>query len=120
MLHRDRRLVAELALERLGQVPVLGPEDLVDPLVEELGHRARPLGERGLDLARGLLELRPYEVGVGLGLLAVEHAGADLDRVDQHAAPGPRPPSARARTSSTAARSSHGQAVDDARVGEDG
>ena len=34
-----------------------------------------------LDLARGLLELGLDELGVGAGLLAVEHAGADLDRV---------------------------------------
>ena len=29
-----------------------------------------------------LLELRLDELGVGAGLLAVEHAGADLDRVE--------------------------------------
>ena len=63
---------------------VLGREDVVDALAEELGHGSRLLGERAFDLARHLLELRPHEVGVDLGLLARHHAGADLNRVDQH------------------------------------
>ena len=42
--------------------------------------RARSTNAR-VELARGPLELRLDEVGVGAGLLAVEHPRADLDRV---------------------------------------
>ena len=38
-----------------------------------------------VELARGLLELRAHELRVGAGLLAVEHARADLDRLDDEA-----------------------------------
>jgi hypothetical protein len=46
-----------------------------------LGDHARLLGERPLDLLRDLLELGLDEVGVGGGLLPVEHTRADLDCV---------------------------------------
>ena len=46
--------------------------------------RARSTNSR-VQLARGLLELRAYELGVGARLLAVEHARADLDRLDDEA-----------------------------------
>ena len=82
VLHRDRGLVAEVARQRLGHVAVLGPEGVVDALVEALGHQPRALDEGRVELARGLLELGLDEVGVGARLLAVEHAGADRDRVE--------------------------------------
>ena len=47
--------------------------------------RARALDERRVELARGLLELRAHELGVDAGQLAVEHARADLDRLDHEA-----------------------------------
>ena len=81
MLDGLARGVAEVALERLGDVPVLLPEGLVDLRVEALGHLAGALDERAVELARGALELRLDEVGVRRGLLAVEHPRADLDRV---------------------------------------
>ncbi len=62
-------------------MPVLGAEHLVDARIEPLGDDPRALDERGIELARGLLELGPHELGVGAGLLAVEHARADLDRI---------------------------------------
>ena len=93
VLHGGRRAVAEQArAARLRQVPVLGPEDLVDLGPEELGHDPRLVGERGLDLARDLLELVAHELGVDRGLLALEHPRADLDRVDHDARRRPRPP----------------------------
>jgi hypothetical protein len=82
VLHGDRGVVAEVASERLRQLAVLGAEDVVDAGVEALGDRPRALDERRVELARRALELRLDEVGVGAGLLAVEHAGADLERVD--------------------------------------
>ena len=85
VLHGDRRLVAEVALERLRHVPVLGPEDLVDLLVEPLGDPPRALDERRVELARGLLELRAHELGVDAGQLAIQHARADLDRLGHEA-----------------------------------
>ena len=81
VLDRDRRLVAEMAGERAAHVPVVGREGLVELLVEPLGDLARALDELGVELARGLLELRLDELDVRAGLLAVQHAGADLDRV---------------------------------------
>jgi hypothetical protein len=83
VLDGDRRLGAEQPLELLGELAALGREDLVDALAEELRDEPRLLRERALDLARDLLELGPDEVGVDLGLLAREHARADLDRVDE-------------------------------------
>jgi O-acetyl-ADP-ribose deacetylase len=84
VLDRDRGLRAEQPLELAREVAVLRREHVVDALAEELGHGARLLCERVLDLARDLLELRSHEVGVDLGLLARQHARADLDRVDEH------------------------------------
>ena len=43
-----------------------------------------------LDLARGLLDVGAQHLDAQPGLLAVQHPGADLDRVDHHARPGPR------------------------------
>src|SRR3954469_24657069 len=74
-----------MALDRLRDVPRLGPERLVDLAADLLGHLAGALGEHELDLARRLVELALHELGVGAGLLAVEHARSDLDRVRDHA-----------------------------------
>ena len=81
VLHRRGAAVAETPLELLRELTVLLAEYLADELFEELGDRARLLGELRLDVARGLLELGLDELGVGAGLLAVEHARADLDGV---------------------------------------
>ena len=83
VLDGARGLRPEQPLELLAELAVLRPEDVVDVLAEHLGDELGLLGERALDLARDLLELGPDEVGVDLGLLAREHAGADLDRVGQ-------------------------------------
>ena len=63
----------------------LRPEDLVDLALQVLGHLARPLGERLVDLLGHLLELVADELRVRARGLAVEHARADLDRVDDRA-----------------------------------
>jgi hypothetical protein len=81
-LHGRRTPVAETPLELLGELAVLLAEDRRELLLEELGDRARLGAELLLHLARGLLELRLHELRVRAGLLAVEHAGADLDRVE--------------------------------------
>ncbi len=88
VLHGGRGTVAEQPLELLGQVPVLGTEDLVDLRAEELRDDAGLVRERGLHLARDLLELVADVLRVHRRLLALEHARADLDRVrhDAHAA----------------------------------
>jgi hypothetical protein len=81
MLHGRGAAVREVLLERLRQMAVLGTEELLDLAVEVLGRRPRALGERGLRLARDLLELRLHEVRVRARLLAVEDARSDLDGV---------------------------------------
>ena len=81
VLHRGRAAVAEAALELLGQLAVVLAEDVGELVLEELRDRARPVGELDLNVLGGLLELGLDELGVGAGLLAVEHAGADLDGV---------------------------------------
>ena len=81
VLHRGGAAVAEELLEVAGEPAGLGPEDLVDLGPEVLGDRARLVGELALDLARHALELGLHVLRVGRGLLAVEHARADLDRV---------------------------------------
>ena len=103
----------------LRQLPVLGREHLVDALVEELRDQPRLLRERPLDLARDLLELRPHEVGVDLGLLARQHARADLDRVDEHLGRVGAGLGALAHELDRAAVA-HGEAVGDDDVAEDG
>ena len=81
VLHGDVRLVAEVAGQQLRDLATVAAEDLVDLRVEPLGHLARALDELLVEVARSALELRLDELGVGAGLLAVEDAGADLDRV---------------------------------------
>ena len=85
VLDRGRRLRAEVALQDLGDVPLVGPEGLLEARAQLgddlLGRRAQPL----LDLARGLLEVRAQDLHGGAGLLAVQDPGADLDRVGDHA-----------------------------------
>ena len=76
----------------LARCPFSGAEDLVDLGPEELGHHPRLVGERGLHLARDLLELVADELGVDRVLLALQHPRADLDRVRRPPAPGSRPP----------------------------
>ena len=63
------------------EVPVLRAEHLLDALVEVLGHLACPVGELRVEVRGGLLELRLDELRVRAGLLAVEHARADLDGI---------------------------------------
>src|SRR3954466_3502360 len=73
-----------MPLDRLRDVPRLRAECLVDLAAELLGHLARALDQHQLDLARRLVELALHELGVRARLLAVEHPGADLDRVRDH------------------------------------
>jgi hypothetical protein len=61
-----------------------GRERLVHLLAELVGHLAGAVGERHLHLARDLVELVLDELRVGAGLLAVEHARADLHGVGDH------------------------------------
>jgi hypothetical protein len=60
-------------------------DDVVDALVQAVGDAARAVDELRVELARRLLELGLDELGVGPGLLAVEDARADDDRVDDEA-----------------------------------
>ena len=79
-----RRLGAEVALEHARDVPAVGPEGLLE-LRLELGHdRLGGLAEALLDLARRVLEVLLEDLDGGAGVLAVEHPGADLDRVGDH------------------------------------
>ena len=70
VLHGGVRLGAEVALEHARHVPVVGPEGLLELRLE--------LGHHGL---RRVLEVPLEDLDGGAGLLAVEHPGADLDRV---------------------------------------
>src|SRR3954452_20258821 len=81
VLHGLGAAVAEMAIERLRDMAVLGAEGLVDLAVELGGDLAGALGELPGEVACGALELRLDEVGVGPRLLPVEHARADLERV---------------------------------------
>ena len=81
VLDRLRGPVGEVALQRPRQVPAVRAEHLVELALELLGERSRPLSEGVVDLPRRLLELGPDQLGVGAGLLALEHPGADLDGV---------------------------------------
>ena len=85
VLHRDVALVREVPLERLAQVPALGAEDLVDLPPELVRDLLGALRKPGLNLASRPLELVTDEVGVGAGLLALEHPRADLDGVGDDA-----------------------------------
>ena len=119
VLDGDRRLGAEQPLELLGEVAVLGCEHVVHALAEELRDRAGLLGERALDLARDLLELRPHEVGVDLGLLAREDPRADLDRIHEHdGGVGPRLAALAHQVDGAAV--AHGEGVGDDDVADDG
>ncbi|TML26190.1 MAG: hypothetical protein E6G30_09125 [Actinobacteria bacterium] len=84
-LEPDHRLAhqrADLVLHRLRGA--IG-EQPVEPPVELLAQRSRALGELAVELPGRLLHLRRHELGVRAGLLAVEHARADLDRVGHQA-----------------------------------
>ena len=80
--HRGAHLVldggaglgAEVALQHARDVPAVGPEGLLELRVQ--------LGDHGLG---GLLEVLAQDLDRRAGLLAVEDAGADLDRVGDHA-----------------------------------
>ena len=78
-------LGAEVALQHARDVALLGTEGLLEPRAQLgddlLGGRA----EAVLDLARGLLEVGAQHLDARAGLLAVQHAGADLDRVGDDA-----------------------------------
>ena len=63
-------------------MPAVGVEHGVELLPELLGRLLRALAELGLHALGDLLELGLHELRVGAGLLAVEHARADLERVD--------------------------------------
>jgi hypothetical protein len=71
-----------VARQRLGHVPFSGPKTS-SMRVEALGDQPRARSTKAASSSRArLLELRLDEVGVGAGLLAVEHARADRDRVE--------------------------------------
>jgi hypothetical protein len=55
------------------------------PGIEPLRHDPRAVDERRVELAGGLLELGLDEVGVGAGVLAIEHPRADGDRIEDEA-----------------------------------
>ena len=85
VLHGDGAAVGEQLVERLGQVPAARgrtPRRASGPSSSAAAFGA--LAELGLDALRDLLELGLHELGVGAGLLAVEHAGADLQGVGDH------------------------------------
>jgi hypothetical protein len=82
VLHRSRTPVTEPPLQFLGELAVVLTEDGRELLLEVLVDRARLVRELMLERARGLLELRLHELRVRAGLLAVEHAGADLHGVE--------------------------------------
>ena len=81
VLHRHRAPVAKAPLELLGELAVVLAEDRGELALEELGDRAGAVGELLLDVLGRLLELGLDEFGVRAGLLAVEHACPDHERV---------------------------------------
>ena len=81
VLDGRRAAVGEELLELLGELPAVLAEDLVDLLAEVLRDQSRLVGELAVELLGALLELRAHVLGVCGGLLAVEHARADLDGV---------------------------------------
>ena len=85
VLDGDVRLVAEVPRQQLRHLAALAAEDLVDLRVEPLGHEAGTLDELLVEVASRALELGLDELRVGGGLLAVEHARADLDGVRDEA-----------------------------------
>ena len=78
-----RASVGEVALQRLGQMARVGREHLVQPALQGLGRRPGPLGELVAQLAGRLVHLGLDGLRVRAGLLAVEDAGADRDRVER-------------------------------------
>ncbi len=66
---------------RLHRVAALGPEAGGDLLGQALDRGVGLLGELLADLAEPAAQLRPHVIDVGCRLLAVEDAGADLDRL---------------------------------------
>src|SRR5215217_1221740 len=76
---------AEVAVQHARDMALLGAEGLLQPRPELgddlLGRRAQAL----LDLVGGLLEVGAQHLDARARLLAVQHAGADLDRVGDHA-----------------------------------
>ena len=84
MLDGGARLGAEVALQHARDVAAVGPERLLEPRAQ-FGHDGLGrLAEARLHLARGVLEVLPQHLDRRAGLLAVEHPGADLDRVRDH------------------------------------
>ena len=86
-------------LELLGELAVVRPEDRGELRSSKNSAivRARSVNSP-LQVVGRLLELRLDELGVRAGLLAVEHAGADLDGVEHGPGPGRRrAPRARGR-----------------------
>ena len=76
------RALAEVLLEQLGHDAGLGAEGRVDALRQLRADGPGALGELRLDLARLALELGLDVLRVGGRVLAVEHARADLDGLD--------------------------------------
>jgi hypothetical protein len=68
-------------LQLPGELPVVGVEHVLELPLEVLRNLAGLVGELGLHLARRALELRLHELRVRAGLLPVEHARPDLDRL---------------------------------------
>ncbi len=77
----DQRLPDELVDVLLDRAVAAAVEGLGDPLGESLVARLERPGEPLAQLARLALELGPDVVDLGGGALALEHPGADLDRV---------------------------------------
>jgi hypothetical protein len=85
VLDRGARLRAEVPRQHARDMPAVGPEGLLEARAQ-LGHdRLGRLPEPLLNLLRGVLEVLPQDLDGRAGLLAVEHARADLDRVGHHA-----------------------------------
>jgi hypothetical protein len=84
VLHRGAALVGEVALQRSREVAAVRPEDRLEARLQIRGHALGLVGEARLHRARRALELRLDEVGLHAGLLTIQDAGADLDRVGHH------------------------------------
>ena len=76
-------LGAEVARQRLGHVAVLGPEGLVDLRLSRRSATSRARSTNAVSSSRAAFSNSALtKSALAPGLLAVEHAGADLDRVE--------------------------------------
>ena len=85
VLDGGARLGAEVAGEHARDVPAVRPERLLELLAQLGGHGLGGRAQLQFDLLGRVLEVLPQDLHAGAGLLTVEHAGADLDRVRDHA-----------------------------------